>query len=96
MSWMTADDFQAALGRLGLSQAGFARKLRELGDPRPEASILRSISSYWTGSYKVPGELHVILRTLEAPAAAPRGLADIARELQAIARQQGSDGPPHG
>ncbi len=61
---MTAEAFKAALAKLDLTQSGFARRMRELGDPRSLATILRTVSAYSSGTHKVPGEMHVILRLL--------------------------------
>lgn len=62
---MDAAEFRAALGRLGLSQSGLARLMRELGDPRSEPTILRSVANWCRGVYAVPGEMWVVIRLLE-------------------------------
>ncbi len=60
-----AETFREALGRLGLSQSGLARLMRELGDPRSEPTILRSVANWCRGVYAVPGEMWVVIRLLE-------------------------------
>ncbi|MFK4047250.1 hypothetical protein ACI2KH_20035 [Roseomonas mucosa] len=60
---MTADEFRAALARLGFTQASFARWLTEHGHPAKDTA--RSVRRWArTGP---PGETVVILRMLETP-----------------------------
>ena len=40
---MTAPELRAELDRLGLSQVRFAQVLRDLGDERPQPTILRTV-----------------------------------------------------
>jgi hypothetical protein len=53
-----SDDAQDSLG---LSQAGVDRLTRELGDPRPAPTILRSISKWCRGAAAVPVEICVVI-----------------------------------
>ncbi|WP_428483988.1 hypothetical protein [Rhodopila sp.] len=62
---MTNVDFRNALGRLGLSQSALARVMRQLGDPRGQMTLLRSISNWCRGETAVPGEMWVVIRLLE-------------------------------
>lgn len=59
-----AAEFRAALGGLGLSQAGLARRMRELGDPRAQPTLVRSITNWCGGHAAVPGEMWVVVRLL--------------------------------
>ena len=62
---MTADEFRAALARLGFTQASFGRWLTEHGHPAKDTA--RSVRRWArTGP---PGETVVILRMLETPGA---------------------------
>lgn len=62
---MTADEFRAALARLGFTQASFGRWLTEHGHPAKDTA--RSVRRWArTGP---PGETVVILRMLETPPA---------------------------
>ena len=63
-------EFRAAIARLGLSQSGLARKMRELGDPRSMSTILRSIANWCRGETGVPGEMWVVITLLEREAKA--------------------------
>lgn len=58
---MTGDDFKAELARLGLTQAGFARRLTDLGH---HAKGLDRTVRRWA-QVGPPGEAVVILRLLE-------------------------------
>jgi hypothetical protein len=62
---MSAEEFRAALKRLGFNQSTFARRLIELGDPRSFSAVIRNISNYCRGATSVPGEMSVILTLLE-------------------------------
>lgn len=68
-----AETFRAALDRLGLSQSGLARLMRELGDPRSQPTLLRSVSNWCTGATAVPGEMWVVIRLLERQRPGVRG-----------------------
>jgi thioredoxin-like negative regulator of GroEL len=71
---MTNTDLLAALERLGMSQAEFARKLIELGDTRRFDTLIRSLSNQTRGTFPVAGEVRVIINLLEQLAEAGRPL----------------------
>jgi hypothetical protein len=68
---VSAPNFRAELDRLALSQSGLARLMRELGDPREQATLLRSVSNWCRGVVAVPGEMWVVLRLLGERERAP-------------------------
>jgi hypothetical protein len=61
---MSPDEFRAWLERHSLTQASFARLMRDLGDPRSPATILRSVSNWCRGVTALPGEMCVVTRLL--------------------------------
>lgn len=63
---MNADEFRAALARLGLTQVGFARFLRDQGDPGQFPSIIRRVQRWASGDYRIPGEVIALLSLLRA------------------------------
>jgi hypothetical protein len=64
--WATGPEFRTWLERSDLTQSGLARLMREMGDPRSQPTLLRSISNWATGATALPGEMHVLMRLLQA------------------------------
>jgi hypothetical protein len=58
-------DFRAALEGRGFSQAGFARFLKEHGDPRSVPTILRSVANWARNVNPPPGEIRVVFALLD-------------------------------
>lgn len=54
-------DLRAALADLELSQSGFARRMKELGDDRPHKGILRTIQRMVAGDVRVSGEIRALI-----------------------------------
>lgn len=69
--------FQARLRDLGLSQAAFARLLRDLGDRSDTQTIERRIRRWTAGKARVPGEAIALLTLIERVRAAAAPLATI-------------------
>jgi hypothetical protein len=57
--------FNAALERLGHTQASFCRFMIEHGDPRKLAALQRQMGRYARGERSVSGEMWVLLDVLE-------------------------------
>lgn len=53
--------FRSALADFGLSQSGFAKLMKELGDDRDEKNILRSVQRMIAGDARVSGEVRALL-----------------------------------
>jgi hypothetical protein len=68
---MTATEFRAALADLGISQAGLARLMAALGDPRPYETIRRGIQRMVTGHARVSGEMQALIGLLKCNSARP-------------------------
>lgn len=62
-------NFRQELADLGFNQSSFTRRLIELGDPRPFATLLRSVQNYAIGTSSLPGEMVVILGLMRRYAA---------------------------
>jgi hypothetical protein len=62
-------NFRQELAELGFNQSSFTRRLIELGDPRPFATLLRSVQNYAIGTSSLPGEMVVILGLMRRYAA---------------------------
>ena len=56
-----AQMFRSALADFNLSQSGFAKLMKELGDDRDEKNILRSIQRMVAGDARVSGEVRALL-----------------------------------
>lgn len=78
---MTAEEFRTALGRHAPSQLAFARLLTALGHPAKD--VARSVRRWCRNG--PPGEIVVVLRLLDALAAA-EALPEQVRELVEVAR----------
>jgi hypothetical protein len=52
---------RGALADFGMSQSGFAKLMKELGDDRDEKNILRSIQRMIAGDARVSGEVRALL-----------------------------------
>ncbi len=59
-------DFRARIARLGMTQTGLARLMKQLGDDRDEKNILRSIQRMVAGDNRVSGEVRALLGLLES------------------------------
>ncbi len=57
-----------ALADFGLSQSGFAKLMKELGDDRDEKNILRSIQRMIAGDARVSGEVRALLGAISRTA----------------------------
>jgi hypothetical protein len=55
------DMLRQALADFGMSQSGFAKLMKELGDDRDEKNILRSIQRMIAGDARVSGEVRALL-----------------------------------
>lgn len=62
---MTNAEFRQALAELDMTQSGFARLMRELGDPREFQTIRRSISNWCGGFVGPPPEMDIVLGILQ-------------------------------
>jgi hypothetical protein len=58
-------EFRARIARLGLTQTGLARRMKQLGDDRDEKNILRSIQRMVAGDARVSGEMRALLGLIE-------------------------------
>jgi hypothetical protein len=54
-------DLRGAINELGLSHAGFARRMQELGDDRPRKNILRTVQRMIAGDTRVNGEIRALI-----------------------------------
>ena len=61
---------RAAIAKLGLTQTGLARRMRQLGDDRCEKNILRSIQRMVSGDARFSGEMRALLGLIEETRAA--------------------------
>jgi hypothetical protein len=68
--------------------------MRALGDPRSEATILRSISNHATGKTPVRGEMWVVLTLLERQAALARAVYGLDPPAAVPGRAACRDPPP--
>ncbi len=62
---MTAEQFRAALDRLGLDLLGLAHALLDLGDPRAAATVLRRVHAMAAGEIRVPADMMCLLKCFE-------------------------------
>jgi hypothetical protein len=62
------DMLRQALADFGLSQSGFAKLMKELGDDRDEKNILRSIQRMIAGDARVSGEVRALLGAISRTA----------------------------
>ncbi len=58
-------EMRARIAALGLTQTGLARRMKELGDDRPEKNILRTIQRMVAGDARVSGEMRALLGLME-------------------------------
>ncbi len=64
-------ELRERIAKLGMTQTGLARRMRELGDDRDEKNILRSIQRMIAGDARVSGEMRAMLGMMELCAVAP-------------------------
>jgi hypothetical protein len=58
-------ELRARIARLGMTQSGLARRMKQLGDPREEKNILRSIQRQISGNARFSGEMRALIGLLE-------------------------------
>ncbi len=58
-------ELRGRIAKLGLTQSGLARRMKELGDDRDTKNILRSIQRMVGGDARVSGEMRALLGLLE-------------------------------
>ena len=58
-------ELRERIARLGMTQTGLARRMKELGDDRDEKNILRSIQRMIAGDARVSGEMRAMLGMME-------------------------------
>jgi hypothetical protein len=58
-------ELRARIARLGMTQSGLARRMKELGDDRDKKNILRSIQRMVAGDARVSGEMRALLGLME-------------------------------
>ena len=58
-------ELRARIARLGLTQTGLARRMKEFGDDRSERNILRSIPRMVAGDVRFSGEMRALLGLME-------------------------------
>lgn len=61
----TPSDFLSAIARHGFSQSSFARWLKDMGDDRTDATILRSVQRMAAGEHRISGEMRALMGVLD-------------------------------
>ena len=82
----SADEFRAAIARLGFSQSSLARFMVEMGDDRDEKNVLRSIQRMLSGDSRISGEMRALLGVMER-AGGVVGIPSQATKASPIARR---------